>query len=248
MFSFDGARVAEIAPELFRICLYAREIDLQFSYFLVRDEEPLLFTTGYRASFPMLRDAVARLIDPGRIRWIGFSHFESDECGALNLWLAAAPRAEPVCSFVGAMVNVNDFATRAPKAMADGETLTTGNHRFRFCSTAQLPHGWDAGLLFEETHRTLLCSDLFHHNGDVEPLTGTDLSDRVRAALDGIESGPLANYVPYTRQTESILNSLADLQPRTLAVMHGSSFAGDGERALRDLAVVMREALGNPRP
>jgi flavorubredoxin len=246
MFAFNAPSVTEIAPDVYRIGLYAPEIDLQFNFFLVRDEQPLLFTTGYRATFPALREAVARVIDPARIRWVGFSHFESDECGALNLWLEAAPHAEPVCSFVGAVVNVNDFATRLPKALADGEVLATGRYRFRFCSTAQVPHGWDAGLLFEETQRTLLCSDLFHHQGDVEPLTESDLSDRVRTALSQMQAGPLANYIPHTPRTDVILGRLADLKPRTLAIMHGSSFTGDGERALRDLAVVMREALGEP--
>jgi flavorubredoxin len=244
MFTFNPPSVTEIAPDVFRFCLYAREINLQFNYFLVRDEQPLLFTTGYRASFPILRDAVARVIDPSRIRWVAFSHFESDECGALNLWLDAAPHAEPVCGVVSAMVNVNDFAVRPPRGMADDEILDTGKYRFRFCSTAQLPHGWDAGLLFEETQRTLFCSDLFHHEGDVEPLTEADLSDRVRTAMSRMQAGPLANYMPYTPQTDGILNKLADLSPQTLAIMHGSSFAGDGARALQSLALLMRDHLG----
>ena len=141
---------------------------------------------------------------------------------------------------------MNDFASRPPKAMADGEVLTTGRCRFRFCSTAQIPHGWDAGLLFEETQGTLLCSDLFHQAGDVEPLTDCDLSDRVRTALSRMQGGPLANYIPYNARTGVILGQLADLKPKTLAIMHGSSFTGDGERALRDLAAVMREQLGDP--
>ncbi|HWB09896.1 MAG TPA: hypothetical protein VG826_11750 [Pirellulales bacterium] len=149
MFTFIPPTVTEIAPDVFRFCLYAPEIDLQFNFFLIRDDEPLLFTTGYRSSFPLLREAVARVIDPSRIRWIGFSHFESDECGALNYWLDAAPHAEPVCSLVSAMVNMNDFAARPAKGMQDGEVLDTGKYRIRFCSTAQLPHGWDAGLMFE---------------------------------------------------------------------------------------------------
>jgi len=243
MFTFNPPRVTEIAPDVFRLCLYAREIDLQFNFFLVRDEQPLLFTTGFKASFPILRDAVARLIDPSRLRWIAFSHFESDECGALNLWLDAAPHATPLCGLVSAMVNVSDFAIRPPRGMADGEALETGKYRFRFCSTAQLPHGWDAGVLFEETRRTLFCSDLFHHDGDVEPITSADLSDRVRAAMSRMQAGPLANYMPYTPRTDGILQRLADLSPETLAIMHGSSFAGDGARALRGLAVTMREVL-----
>jgi flavorubredoxin len=245
MFAFNAPSVTEIAPDVYRFCLYAPDLDLQFNFFLVRDEQPLLFTTGYRATFPALREAVARVIDPARIRWVGFSHFESDECGALNHWLEAAPHAQPVCSIVGAAVNVNDFAIRAPRALADGEVLATGRHRFRFCSTAQLPHGWDAGLLFEETQRTLFCSDLFHHNGDVEPLTESDLSERVRSAMSQIQAGPLANYIPYSPRTDAILKRLADLKPKTLAIMHGSSFAGDGARALGDLAVIMRETLSD---
>jgi flavorubredoxin len=244
MFTYDPVRVTEIAPDVFRVSLYTREIDLQFNYFVVRDEEPLLFTTGYRASFPALRDAVAKLIDIRKIRWIGFSHFESDECGALNLWLEAAPHAQAVCSSVGAMINVNDYAIRPPRGMQDGEVLETGARRYRFCSTAQLPHGWDAGLMFEETQRTLFCSDLFHQTGNVEALTSDDLSERTREAMRSMQASPLADYIPYTKQTDKILNRLADLKPKTLAIMHGSSFAGDGERALRDLSVSMREVLG----
>lgn len=244
MFSFHAPVVTEIAPDVFRICQYTPDIDLQFNYFLVRDDQPLLFTTGYKASFAPLRDAVARLIDVSRLRWVGFSHFESDECGALNHWLEAAPHAEPVCSFISAMVNVNDFAIRPPKGMMDGEVLETGKYRFRFCSTAQLPHGWDAGLMFEETRRTLFCSDLFHHGGNVEAMTDADISDRVRNAMGQIQAGPLANYMPYTQRTDGILKKLADLKPMTLAIMHGSSFAGDGERALHALAVTMRDVMG----
>src|SRR5262245_23629564 len=243
MFSSDDPMITEIAPDVYRIGMFAPGLNLQFNYFLVKDDEPLLFTTGYRATFDVLRNAVARIIDPSRIRWIGFSHFESDECGALNQWLEVAPHAEPVCSFVGAAVNVNDFAIRPPKGMADGEVFTTGKYRFRFCSTAQLPHGWDAGLFFEETQRTLLCSDLFHQNGDVEALTEADLSERVQAAMSQLQAGPLANYVPYTARTDAILKRLADLKPKTLAIMHGSSFCGDGERAFNNLATIMRETL-----
>jgi flavorubredoxin len=240
------AVIHEIAPDIYRLSLYVPDIDLQFNYFVVRDEQPLLFTTGYRATFPELREAVATLIDPARLRWIGFSHFESDECGALNQWLEVAPAAEPVCSFVGAAVNINDFANRPARGLIDGEVLQTGRHRFRFCSTAQLPHGWDAGVLFEETNATLLCSDLFHQFGNVEPLTEADVLGRVRAALNQMQASPLANYIPYTPQTDAILQRLAGLRPKTLAIMHGSSFTGDGERALRELAVAMREVLSGP--
>ena len=245
MFTFNLPKVTEIAPDVFRFCLYAPEINLQFNFFLIRDDEPLLFTTGYRSSFPMLRETVARVIDPSRIRWIGFSHFESDECGALNYWLEVAPHAEPVCSLVSASVNINDFAGRPAKGMQDGEVLDTGKYRFKFCSTAQLPHGWDAGLLFEETQQTLLCSDLFHQEGNVEPISEADLGERVRMAMNRMQASPLANYMPYTPRTDAILQKLAELNPRTLAIMHGSSFVGDGAGALRSLSGIMRDILGS---
>ena len=236
--------ISEIAPDTYRMSLFVPQINLQFNYFLLRDEEPLLFGTGYRSTFPIVRDALATLMDPAQLRWIGFSHFESDECGALNQWLEVAPAAEPVCSVVGAMVSVNDFANRPARGLADGETLHTGQYRLRFCSTAHLPHGWDAGLFFEETRGTLFCSDLFHHLGDVEPMTEADLVGRSHAAMREMQAGPIAGYMPYTGQTRRVLYGLADLQPKTLAVMHGSSYTGDGAQALRDLDLVMRETLG----
>ena len=135
------------------------------------DDEPLLYHTGLRGMFPEMREAVAKVIAPEKLRHIGFSHFESDECGALNEWLAVAPNADVVCGHLGAMVSVNDFIGREARALGDGETFSTGTYRFRYCQTPHLPHGWDAGVLFEETQKTLLCSDLFHQVGDVAPLT-----------------------------------------------------------------------------
>jgi flavorubredoxin len=235
--------VTEIAPECYRISTFIPEIDLQFCQFLIKDEEPLLFHTGMRAIFPAVREAVATVIDPAKIRWISFSHFEADECGALNEWLEIAPHAQAVCSMVGALVSVNDFASRPAKGMVDGEVLTTGAHRFRFAQTPHVPHCWEAGLLFEETKGTLLCSDLFHQGGDVEPLTESDVIDRARKTLIDYQNGPFANYMPYTKHTDGVIQRLAALNPRTIAPMHGSAFAGDGAQALRDLAVVMREVL-----
>ena len=237
--------IEEIAPDLFRISTYVPEINLQFNQFLVRDDEPLLFHTGMRNMFPLVRDEVARVIEPSRIRWIGFSHFESDECGALNDWLQVAPEAEPVCSFVGALVSVNDFAQRPARAMADGEVLTTGKHRFRFLHTPHVPHCWEAGLMFEETQSTLLCSDLFTHQGNVESHTTSDVVGRFKQGLIGDLQGPFANAYPYSSQTDDTLKRLAELKPRTLAIMHGSSFIGDGKQALDDLATAMREVLAN---
>jgi flavorubredoxin len=236
--------VMEIAPDIYRISTYVPEIDLQFNQFLVKDDEPLLFHTGMNALFPLVRDAVTSLIDPSRIRWIGFSHFEADECGSLNEWLQMAPAAQPVCSLVGALVSINDFAIRPALGMTGGEALNTGKYRFRFMQTPHVPHCWEAGLLFEETNATLLCSDLFHQSGDVEPLTESDVIERARKTLVDYQAGPLANYMPYTKHTDGILQGLADLKPRTIATMHGSTYAGNGERAIRDLAVVMREVLG----
>lgn len=235
--------VTEIAPDVYRISTYVPEIDMQFNQFLVRDDEPLLFHTGHRAMFPVVRDAVASVIDPSEIRWLGFSHFEADECGALNEWLQLAPNSHPVCSMVGALVSVNDFAARPAKGMADGEILRTGKYRFRLLHTPHVPHCWEAGLLFEEENKTLFCSDLFHQLGDVEPLTGSDVIERARRTLVDYQAGPLANYMPYTQDTDRTLHRLADLKPETIAAMHGSAFRGDGEGALRDLSVIMRDVL-----
>ncbi len=238
------ATVTEIAPELFRISTFIPEFNLQFNQFLARDEQPLLFHTGMRSLFPQVRDAVASLIDPARLRWIGFSHFEADECGSLNDWLALAPSAEALCSFVGKVVSVDDFAIRPARALAAEETLSTGTQRWRLLNTPHVPHCWEASLLFEETHRTLLCSDLFHQGGDVEPLTHSDVVERVRQVLVEYQAGPLANYLPYTPMTDGILKKVGEHRPQTLATMHGSAFAGDGQQALRDLAALMREILG----
>ena len=236
--------VTEIATDCYRISTYIPEIDLQFNQFLIKDEEPLLFHTGMRSLFPIVREAVGTIMDPAQIRWISFSHFEADECGSLNEWLQIAPNAQPVCSMVGAMVSVNDFALRPAKGMVHGETLATGQHSFRFIQTPHVPHCWEAGLLFDETTGTLLCSDLFHQGGDVEPSTTADVVERARRTLIEYQASPLANYMPYTKHTAPIMEGLAELNPRTLAPMHGSAFTGNGAQAVRDLAVVMREVLG----
>lgn len=237
-------RIDEIAPDLFRLSLYVPEIDMQFNHFLVRDDEPLLFHAGLKGMFPLLREAVASLIDPSRLRFIGWSHFESDECGALNEWLQIAPQAEPVCTLVGKLVNADDFSTRPARGMRPDEVLQTGKYRFRFHASPHIPHGWDAGVLFEETQQTLFCSDLFHHFGDVDALTGSDLVGPSRQAMQQMQQGPLAGYMPYTPHTAGVLDALADLQPQTLAVMHGSSFRGAGQGMLRELAGTIREMFG----
>lgn len=236
--------VTEIAPDLFRISIYVSDIDLQFNQFVVRDEEPLLFHTGPRAMFAQVRDAVATVLDPSTIRWIGFSHFEADECGSLPEWQQLAPQSTAVCSVVGKLVSVDDcMALRPALGMTDGQVLNTGKYRFRFLSTPHVPHCWEAGLLFEETQRTLLCSDLFHQHGDVEAATESDVLGRCRQVLVEYQQGPLANYLPYSTLTDPTLMRLAELQPKTLATMHGSTYVGDGDRALRDLAVMFKEVL-----
>jgi flavorubredoxin len=235
--------ITEIAPDVYRLSLFVPEADLQFNQFLVKDDEPLLFHTGMRGIFPQVREAVARIINPARLRHIAFSHFEADECGSLNEWLQLAPDAAPVCSFVGAEVSINDFAARPAKGLSDDETFPTGKYKFRFVQTPHLPHCWEAGLLFEETNRTLFSSDLFHQSGDVEPLTEQSIIERVRETLIAFNAGPLAGYLPYTRQTERNLQKLIALEPKTIAAMHGSTYVGDGAQALRDLGAVLREVL-----
>lgn len=238
------AVVTEIGPDLYRISIYVPEFDLQFNHFLVKDEEPLLHHAGLKGMFPMLREAVATILNPAQLRWISFSHFEADECGSLNDWLALAPHAQPACSDLGAMVSVSDFTGRMVKGLADGERVATGKYRFRLCRTPHLPHGWDAAVLFEETEKTLLCSDLFHQIGDVQALTTSDIVGKSVEAMKAYQAGVLADYAPYTHYTEKLFQKLADLEPRRLAIMHGSSFEGDGARALKDLAAGFKEVFG----
>jgi flavorubredoxin len=237
-------RIDEIAPDVYRISTFVPEIDLQFNQFLVRDDEPLLFHTGMKHLFPVVRDAVAKLLPPETIRWIGFSHFEADECGSLGEWQALAPQATPICTLIAKVVSVDDvLAVRPARALADGEELATGRHRFRLLETPHVPHCWEASLLFEETRGTLFCSDLFHQAGDVEPTTSADVVGRFQKTLTEYQKGPFANYMPYTPYTDRTMKRLAALKPKTLAAMHGSAFVGDGARALADAALVMKEVL-----
>ena len=242
-----GPTVTEIAPDTYRISSFHPGYQLQFNQFLIADDEPFLMHTGFRKAFETTRAGVASVIDPATLRWIGFSHFEPDECGALNEFLAAAPGAQAVCSFVGSVVMLDDFADRPARALADGETLTIGRHRVRFLATPHVPHCWDAGLFFDESEGTLLCSDLFFQPGDPAPLAESGIVESARAAIAGGLAGPLANDMPYTPYTRATLDRLAALAPRTLAAMHGSSFRGDGAAAVRGLASAIDELLGRPR-
>jgi len=237
------SNVMEIAPDIYRISTFHPDFGIQFNQFLIKDDEPFIMHTGMKKMFPVTREAIASLIEPARLRWIGFSHFESDECGALNEFLNIAPNAQAVCSVVGAMVSVNDFADRPARALADNEVFAIGSHRLKFLATPHLPHGWDAGLFFEERDKTLLCSDLFFHPGDPEPLTESDVVGRASTSITEGMAGPLAKDMPYTPYTDATLRRLAELEPRTLALMHGTSFRGDGRRAILDLAGVIQEKL-----
>lgn len=237
--------VDEVAPDLFRISTFIPDINLHFNQFLVRDDEPLLYHTGMRWLFPAVRDAVAQLIDPATLKWISFSHFESDECGSLQEWQALAQQATAACGHLAKNVSVDDVvAARPARGLDDDEVFSTGKYRFRFLATPHVPHCWDAGLLYEETQGTLFCSDLLHQNGKVEAMTTSDIVGRFRNTLERYERGPFAAYMPYTHKTPVILERLARLEPKTLAVMHGSVFCGDGAQAIRDMGVVLREVLG----
>lgn len=238
--STTGTNVHEIAAGIFRISTPVPPSQMPggftFNQILVVDESPLLFHTGPRKMFPLVREAVAHVLgDITKLAYVGFSHFESDECGSLNDWLAVAPRSTPVCSMVAAMVSVNDMADRAPRALADGEELSLGNKSVRWLDAPHLPHNWECGYLFEKTTRTLLCGDLFTHGGhDVAPITETEVltpSEGMRKAMGG---------VAIEANTRSLIEKLAATEPTTMALMHGSSYRGDGHALLRGLA----DALG----
>jgi flavorubredoxin len=236
--------INEIATDVYRISTFAPDYGLEFNQFLIKDEQPFLMHTGFRKMFDVTREAVAKIVDPATLRWIGFSHFEPDECGALNEWLQVAPDAQAACSVVCNTVMLNDYADRPARPLNDNEVLEIGKRRLRFLATPHLPHSWDAGLFFEETDQTLLCSDLFFHPQSDVPLIESDIVGRARESiLFGMQS-PLAKDMPYTPYTDSTMQRLAELAPRTLALMHGSSFRGDGRKAIEDLAAVIRETHG----
>lgn len=225
-------RITEVAQGIFRLSTFVPQVEpggLAFNQFLVMGEEPLLFHTGMRALFPLVRDAVAALMPPEKLRWISFGHYEADECGAMNQWLAVAPTAQVAHGMTGVMVSLNDQADRPPRALADREVLDLGGKRARYLDTPHVPHGWEAGLLFEESTRTLLCGDLFTQYGDGPATTESDIISPAIAGED------IANYSALNPAMGATLRKLAELQPRTLALMHGPAFVGDGASALVDL-------------
>jgi flavorubredoxin len=236
--------IDEIAPDVYRISTFVPDYQIEFNQFLVRDEQPFLMHTGFRKMFDVTREAVTKIIDPARLRWIGFSHFEPDECGALNEWLRVAPQAQAACGVVCNIVMLNDYADRPARPLNDSEVLDLGKHRLRFLATPHVPHSWDAGLFFDETERTLLCSDLFFHPRSDQALIEGDIVGRARESILAGMNSPLAKDMPYTPYTDTTLQRLAELAPNTLALMHGSSYRGDGRTALEDLAGVIRETHG----
>jgi flavorubredoxin len=228
-----GTTLDEIAEDIYRISTPIQAVPggFTFNQYLVVDDEPLLFHTGLRRLFPAVRDAIARVLPVERLRWLAFSHLEADECGALNDFLAAAPRAQAACSAIGAMTSVGDLAIRPPRPLADGERLRLGRREVKWVDAPHVPHGWDCGFLFEGTTRTLFCGDLFTQGGDRHPpLTEADIlgpSEAMRRAMD---------YFAHAPATRGTLEKLARDEPLTLACMHGAAWRGDGAKLLRALA------------
>jgi flavorubredoxin len=227
-------RTDEIADKIYRVSVFvpqgAAGRGFSFNHFLIDGDEPMLFHCGLRKMFPQVSGAVGKLVPLERLRWLGFGHFEADECGSMNEWLAVAPRAELMHGMVGCRVSVADMADRAPRVLADQEMIELGGKRIRYIDTPHVPHGWDAGVIFEETTSTLLCGDLFTRVGNGPPVTESDIVDPAMAAED------LFKYTSLGPSTAPNVRKLADLNPKMLATMHGASFCGDGSAALRGLA------------
>jgi flavorubredoxin len=230
----SGTNVHEIAEGIYRINTPVQipgAGGFSFNQYLIVDEEPLLFHSGLRKMFPLVREAVASVLPPEKLRYIAFSHVEADECGSLNEWLAAAPQSTPVCGAVAAMVSISDMADRPPRALADGETLSLGTHTMRWFDTPHLPHAWECGFMMEEQTSTLMCGDLFTQGGsDCPPITESDIlgpSESFRHKMD---------YFSHTRNASTMLERLASAHPTTLACMHGSAWRGDGASLLGALA------------
>lgn len=226
--------IQEIAPGIYRLSTFVAEIapplGFTFNQFLVDAGQPLLFHCGPRAMFPLVSSALERVMPLSKLRWIGFGHVESDECGSMNQWLAAAPGAQVVHGQTACMVSLNDLADRPPRALAHGEVLDLGGKRVRYLDTPHVPHAWESGVMFEETTGTLFCGDLFTHLGNGPAITEDSILEPATAAEDVFQASAL------TPQTAPTLRMLAALAPRQLAVMHGSSFKGDCAGQLSRLA------------
>jgi flavorubredoxin len=226
-------RVDEIAAGIYRLSTFVPEVGptgFTFNQYLIDDEQPLLFHTGPRQMFPLVAEAIATVTPVERLRWITFGHVEADECGSMNEFLAAAPDAEIAHGALGCLVSLDDMADRPPVPLSDGQVIELGTHRVRHFDTPHVPHGWEARVLYEETTNTLLCGDLFTHLGDGPALTTNDIIE------PAVEAENVFGATCITPQTGPTMRKLADLSPATLAVMHGSSFSGDGTKALLELA------------
>ncbi len=230
-------QVDEVADGIYRISTFVEMAGLRFNQYLVDAEEPLLFHTGQRHLFPLTSEAFARVRPVEDLRWISWGHLESDESGAMNEWLAAAPRAEIAVGFMAGILSVNDLADRPPRLLGDDEVMELGGKRVRFLATPHVPHGWDAGVLFEETTGTLLCGDLFTQQGDGPVTDDGDIVGPAIAAEDAFGATAL------TPSTAPTIDGLAALEPTTLALMHGPAWQGDGAGALRGLAAFYAERL-----
>jgi flavorubredoxin len=226
--------VDEIANGIYRLSTWVPDLappaGFTFNQFLIDADEPLLFHTGPRLMFPLVYEAVGRILPVDRLRWIAFGHVESDECGSMNQWLAAAPRAEVAHGTIGCMVSLNDLADRPPRPLADGEVIDLGGKQVRHIDTPHVPHAWEARVLYEETTGTLLCGDLFTHLGNGPALTTDDIIEPAMQAETMFRSSSLAP------DTAAVMRRLGGIAPNTLALMHGSSYNGDGAKALDDLA------------
>ena len=232
--------VAEIAPNIYRFSTFNPQAGITFCQFLIDAEEPLLFHTGQKLLFPQLRDKLATVIDPARLRWITFGHYEADESGAMNDWLAAAPRATIAHGTIGVLTSITDQADRAPQALVDGDVLDLGGKRVRYLYTPHVPHGWDAGLVYEETTQTLFCSDLFTRFGDNGVSSDADVVSPALSVEDHVHATAL------TPSTAPTLRRLAELPLERLALMHGPTYTGNGAQALTDLADAYAQRLTSP--
>jgi flavorubredoxin len=235
--SQSGTNIVEIADGIFRINTPSKlpgEVGFSFNQYLIVDEAPMLFHTGQRALFPLVSEAIAAVLPVEQLKYLALSHFESDECGALNQFLAAAPNAVPVCGQVAALVAIGDFADRAPRPLGDGEELRLGRHTMRWFDTPHVPHAWECGLMLDTSTRTFFCGDLFTQGGGGEvALTESDIlgpSEAFRKPMD---------YFAHAPQTRATLERFAREAPTTLACMHGSAWRGDGARLLRELATAL---------
>ena len=236
--SHTGTRIDEVAAGIYRVNtplqIPAIPGGFNLSQYLIVDDEPVVFHAGWRNWFPFVSEAIAKVIPLDRIRYVGYSHFEGDESGAVNEFLAVAPQAVPFASGLGVMTSLGDFAIRPARGLADGEELSIGGRTLQWIDTPHVPHGWDCGVMFDKSTGTLLCGDLFTQAGaDTPPVTESEIltaSEAMRKPMD---------YYAHSTGTAAILNRLAALKPTTLACQHGSAYRGDGAALLRELASIV---------